>query len=488
MKLPTWASLLLLCNAREALSWLASPTTTPIITAFTRTPTLPFSAVSEDQETESSRRKQTYREVERESLSLIDDTPLGSWNQTTVDSASSLCRALFRMSFRHSIITAEKIIRRMCIEQGMHTHVTYDKMAPLYESLITSWAKSGEAGGPERAEEILSYMITNHPVDFASHQSTNYTSSILPSMERYEEPWPRQDSFNVIVWAFARSAQANAAGKATQFLSKWYNWYNTGKVKLVPDATAYAAVLFAIAKHNPSLQSSEPLLVSSDAHTFDAPKAVLNLLEQMDRLSKDYPAVAPDLACYHKYFVAVQESEKRGQLARAEGAQLAQAHLKRMLDHPNQDIHPDGWAFSSVIRSWAQSSSADSVGICESLIELHEEYHVMNDYSEKTRPLIYSYNHLLDCYARSRLVDKVERSFALLRRLEKDLAKNESPSARVNSYTYNSVMNCCAKSNKRMAPEMAEDLLKEMWQKQQKEGDPCVKVSIRSINVCLNAW
>mmetsp|Transcript_3301 Transcript_3301/g.9241 ORF Transcript_3301/g.9241 Transcript_3301/m.9241 type:complete len:877 (+) Transcript_3301:291-2921(+) len=447
----------------------------------------------------------SYRELEKQASILIDNTPTGSWNQTTVEVACAICQSLSRMSFRGSIVTMEKLIRRMVEEQSAQNEVVGPlQMAPLHEHLIGAWARCSEMAGPDRAEEILEYMLDSYPQH--RHNSNNATMwDGLPT----DEPIPSRESFNVVLWSHARSSQPQANAKAIRLLSKWYEWYNAGRCSVTPNATSYAAVLFALAKHDPSLQQQgrPDASKTSGQSQFDAPKMVLDLLEQMEKLSQKYPAVKPDLSCYHKYFVAVQESVKRGQITDFEGAILCERHLERMLRYPDEEIHPDSWAFNAAIRSWTHCNSVESVGRCENLLKLQEEYHALKGFSSKTKPLIHSYNLLIDCYARSRLRDKVERATGLLRKLEErgtrgvltsnmsikrgfERHTNESGIyewLRPNSYTYNSVLNTIAKSGKRQAPELAEKILLEMDRKQ-KEGDPAIELTIRSINVCLNAW
>uniref|UniRef100_A0A7S2YMD2 Pentacotripeptide-repeat region of PRORP domain-containing protein n=1 Tax=Entomoneis paludosa TaxID=265537 RepID=A0A7S2YMD2_9STRA len=495
-------------------------------------------AMDESPDSFSRINRPSFRELERNATALIRDTAVGSWNSTTVETATTLCVSLSKMSFRHSIILVEKIIHRMVQEQSVgNDNVGAKQMTPLYESLIMAWAKSGEVGGPERAEEILEYMVMNSEegdddgtngeddedeVELSSCNKYGHddipevetmVTSLLPKIT-YNQLRPGRESLNVVLWAHARSSQSHAHVKATQLLSKWYKWYNDGLCWVAPNAISYSAILYALAKHDPTLQQGQgdfdmpsfskqktrstktyrgdtrPHYKSANGPNYDAPKIVLDLLFQMEKLSEQYPSVKPDLSCYHKYFVAIQEASSRYQISGKKGAILAEQHLERMLKHSDPAIHPDSWAFNAVIRTWTHSNSPDCIERCENLIKLQEDYHKAKGFSNETIPLVHSYNLLIDCYARSRLPDRMKRAEGLLRRLEERAQQSDgalSAQVRPNSYTYNGVLNTLAKSGRVRAPELAEKLLLEMDRKQ-KEGDPFVRVSVRSVNVCLNAW
>ena len=496
---------------------------------------------------------------------------VGSWDVATIEHTLALLQRISEIRRRYeACILMERLVHRLMQELAVGNvlmNQTHHVMVPVYESLIASWTRSGESKGLERAQEILEYMVTQLPKQNNNHKNHTMSTNddddddnVQGGEEDDEEGTgchPHRETFNLLLWAYARSGQPDGPAQAVRFLSIWYDWYQHGSCSFPPNTDSYAAVLFAHAQHDPwmsrlvpyrhhhhhthdnveehgdqeplaqSLSSSsspfsavtastapttanEMLPFSSlDYHSpssanatshrngftpftaattstppkFDNPQVVLSLLTKMDVLSKQYPAVRPDVLCYYQYFVAIDVACRRREMSGREGAILAQAHLERMLRHDDPGVHPDSLSFHCVVRRWTYADVPDSVQRCEQLLCLQEDYHAAKGYSTETLPLISSYNTLIKCYSRSNLKDKVERACQLFRRLDDE---NNHHLPKPDSILYNSVMNVIARSGLVKAPEMLEEMLMEMEYKQ-RSGDPSIRINTWACNSFLLA-
>ena len=481
--------------------------------------------------------------------------PVGALDRSMIDKALFLLQKVSEIRRRPQVsVTMERVVYRLRQEQAAgNTLLNRWILAPAYISLITSWTKSGDISGLDRAQEIIQHMMDQYnPIGAppkgqqeeelvvpANSSQTVATTAIVPwsnatadkngyhhnnntaaehSQDQLEqEEWPPRETLNMMLWSYARSGHAEGPGKAVHFLSQWYQWYENGQCSFPPNSISYAAIMHAYAnslppsaesdcqddeedlvfsalqhkntnkdnngKHHPSSLPTPSSTFSSQLESHNNRQIVLRLLLKMDQLSQDYPAVKPDLLCYHQYFIAIDISCRRHEISGRDGALLAEEHLERMLRHTNRELHPNSWSFQCVFRRWAFADLGESAERFENLLRLQERYHAAKGYTRDTCPLISSYNTLMKCYARSHLKDKVQRACTLFRRLG---SPSNQHLPKPDSILYNSLMNLIAKSGLPRASYMVEALLKEMEQKQ-KDGDPSIRVDTTACNSLLVA-
>jgi hypothetical protein len=353
---------------------------------------------------------------------------------------------------RKSSVILEKLLRRVVEEKisGNADAVGLD-MTAMYTAVIRNWAKSGEKGAAQRAEEILDNMQSAYE---------DGDGSLKPNIE----------TFNAVLLAYAQFQEDDAPQQAMRVLQKLHDLIHEGRTDVMPNTESYAAILRAYSA-----------VGKKDAHIL-----VLQLINRMEELSKEgFPSVRPDYKCHKVYIGALSRAITRGYVPGPEYAKKAESYLQEMMASPDENSRPDVYSFNMLISAWSNSGDWETTDRAEALLAQLEAYHVASGYSEKTEPNTNTYNCLIACYSRSTIQDKAERAHAVLERM-KIMVEEGFESRRPDAVTYNTVMNAYAKSKQLDAPQQVESLLQEMYHLYETTGRRGLKPSSRTLNTCVS--
>lgn len=392
------------------------------------------------------------KEIESRTAALLPVADEGKWTIEKFDEAREVIEMLSQRTSKKSAITVEHLLRRVVQEKIAGNRVVDSiDMKPMYDALIKTWAKSGEKGAAQRAEEILDNMQ-------ASYESGE--DHLKPDME----------TFNLVLFAYSASKGKDTPRQAMRILQKLQDLRAEGKTDVIPNTESYSIVLKAYAS------SSGP----------NAALLVLKLIQRMEKLSDEgFPAVRPDFKCHNVYLAALLASMTRDGGFSKKVPLKAEAYLDQMLQNEDEEARPDVWSWNMVISAWSKSGHWEMTDRAESLVSRIEAYHLECGRSEKTLPNTNTYNCLIACYGRSTIKDKASRAHAVLQKM-KMLQAEGNYNQRPDAVTYNSVMNAYAKSNDEEAPQKVEALLREMHTLYEETGDRWLKPSSRSFNSCVS--
>jgi pentatricopeptide repeat protein len=203
---------------------------------------------------------------------------------------------------------------------------------------------------------------------------------------------PTAVTFSLVVTAWSKSGDFNAAQRAETVLRQMRSMYEAGAVAMKPDFLVYSA------------------LITCWAHSKlkGAPERAWGILGEMRQRAKAGDSgLKPDVVSYNAVLHAFSQ---------ARIPERAEDMLKGMYDEYQQgDVNtkPDLWSFNTVLAAWARSSAPDSVERSERLIA--HMRHLDQTTKLDVKPDVVTYNNLLNCLANSRRSDAPERAEAMLR-------------------------------------------------------------------------
>jgi pentatricopeptide repeat protein len=203
---------------------------------------------------------------------------------------------------------------------------------------------------------------------------------------------PTAVTFSLVVTAWSKSGDFNAAQRAETVLMQMRSMYEAGAVAMKPDFLVYSA------------------LITCWAHSKlkGAPERAWGILGEMRQRAKAGDSgLKPDIVSYNAVLQAFSQ---------ARIPERAEDMLKRMFDEYQQgDVNtkPDLWSFNTVLAAWARSSAPDAVERSERLVT--QMRHLDQTTKLDVKPDVVTYNNLLNCLANSRRSDAPERAEAMLR-------------------------------------------------------------------------
>jgi pentatricopeptide repeat protein len=203
---------------------------------------------------------------------------------------------------------------------------------------------------------------------------------------------PTAVTFSLVVTAWSKSGDFNAAQRAEAVLRQMRSMYEAGAVAMKPDFLVYSA------------------LITCWAHSKlkGAPERAWGILGEMrQRARAGDSGLKPDVVSYNAVLQAFSQ---------ARIPERAEDMLKRMYDEYQQgDVNtkPDLWSFNTVLAAWARSSAPDAVERSERLVA--QMRHLDQTTKLDVKPDVVTYNNLLNCLANSRRSDAPERAEAMLR-------------------------------------------------------------------------
>jgi len=276
---------------------------------------------------------------------------------------------------------------------------------------------------------------------------------------------PLPHSFSIVLNSYA---QMGAAREAQALLDVMHHLYGEGKYHwLRPQVAHYSSVINAWMR-------------SGEAGYLDQ---VDGLLQEMEDFSSPscLSSARPNQIVYNK---VIHGLAKAGELERAE-------HMLERISSSSSRCVPDIISFNGVLHALAKSGKRGSAQRAEEILQRLEvmHYEQNSNANEIVRPDLYTYNTVIDAWAKSCKYepDAAERAEALLRRME-EMHASGNKSVKPDTVSYTTVIDAWSKSgNKAVAGERADALLKSM-DDMFLSGNEDVKPNAFTFTACLNAF
>lgn len=396
------------------------------------------------------------------------------------DKASELLEAL------------EKSMTRMALD---NTSMTWN--IAWYNNVMHAYAVChGGRQAAEKAEAILQRMM-------------KACQEYEPNDATFAPPEPNTQSFNIVINAWAKSAEPDSGRHAEGIVARMEQWFleckensvyhgavgNARTMSGVIDAWAQSGVhgaeervlsilMYTIERQRASLRAkrdgvphSEGSVVKPNVIMFNSvihawvnsnrgqegaeqAEGILRMMEKLaesnelgevDENNSDDVGLKPNTRTLSLVIDAWAQSENTDKTG--EAAQHAQDILDMMekLYREGQDVKPSYVSFTSCIAAWSRSvrhpdAAERAEALLDRLLNLYEETG-----DKDFNPTTSTFNAVISAFAKSERVDSIERAKAIFERL-KDFCKPDV-------YSYNSVINAYAKKGEGLAAKM---LLQEM--------------------------
>lgn len=376
-----------------------------------------------------------------------------------------------------------------------------------FTKVISAWARSRRPDAPDRAEALLNRMID------------------IANVEGKEDVRPNTFTYNALINAFARRG---LVVKAEEYLAKMQelstnvdadritynsviNAYASSR-KAKKEGGQRALELFEEMKSNESIRpdsityGSVIKCLTNAGGKANAEKAeeLLNELEELYENSTD-ETLAPNTIIYNSVLNAW--STVRGGIGRAEAIL---DRMEELHNAGNDDVSPDAFTFSSLIKAWTAAASSGRGGRkaagsgggdtdddtdllgrsaaerAQQLLDRMEQLYRNGDDDVKPNKVVY--NSVIHAWARSGEAGSAQRAEDLLARMQQQAIVGEGDDdVKPDVVTFNSVIDAWARAEEYGSAKKAENMLNSM-ERQYIAGDESVKPDIKSINSCINAW
>jgi len=210
----------------------------------------------------------------------------------------------------------------------------------VYNSVIHAWARSGEAGSAQRAEDLLARMQQQAKVGDGD-----------------DDVKPDVVTFNSVIDAWARAEEYGSAEKAENLLSSMEKHYIAGDESVKPDIKSINSCINAWSRTG-------------------GPGAGLRAEQLLDRAESLYEEtgdddVRPNKVTYSSVINAHAKSYKKGC---GEFAEAILDHMEEMYEDGASEARPNPIAFSAVLQAWQNSDVGLSAPRAEGLLMRMMEY------------------------------------------------------------------------------------------------------------------
>jgi pentatricopeptide repeat protein len=341
----------------------------------------------------------------------------------------------------------------------------------------------------QKAENILDRMKTVHSSAF-KNKNRNF------QCQRGSAPVPDTISYTSVIVAFSQcppSQDMKSINRAQELLDEMLQAYAASPNSYIkPNVMTFGAVLRGWAQHSH--------LVPQAAQKADE---LLQCMESLYDQRRD-PDLYPTTICYNIVIDAWSRSTRRGAAGRAEQILVKLSNVARSLKHPTMPpeqrntkqvqskgdeqaedelIRPNLYSYNSVLNAYAKSRDYDSGKRAESLLAaMEQEFESGN---QNARPDTVSFTAVIDALSKSPHDDSARRAHALLSRMI-DLWNAGDESVRPNKRTFTAVIDAYAKSRERDAVKRAEGLLSQMSVLAKEQGHSDMMPNTMTYNTLLN--
>jgi len=181
--------------------------------------------------------------IEQSTYLLLNDTNAGEWGEADFRRAEAIIEGWSLRQSKRAALAVERLLRRIVREQeAENPYADCVDMTALYTNLVEGWAKCGEPGGAERAEEILDYFQRVY------EDGDSYDPLLCG---------PGLESFNAVISAYARRRTDDAPQQAVRVLGKLYEWNGDGRTIVMPNKETYACTYASRILRRRMLRKSE---------------------------------------------------------------------------------------------------------------------------------------------------------------------------------------------------------------------------------------
>ena len=170
--------------------------------------------------------------IEQATFMLLNSSNVGVWDEPNFRQAETIVEAWSERQSKRAALAVERLLRRIVKEQiSGNPYADCLDMTALYTNLLKGWARCGEPGGAERAEEILDYF------QMVYEDGDSYDPLLCE---------PGLESYNAVIEAYAKRGTEDAPQQAIRVLSKLYDLNRSGRTTAMPNKETYARMLLAI--------------------------------------------------------------------------------------------------------------------------------------------------------------------------------------------------------------------------------------------------
>jgi hypothetical protein len=299
----------------------------------------------------------------------------------------------------HAVSRAEELLREIEDDDVLEPNTV------VLNAVMSAWVKSKNPAAVDRTEEILRQMeaSTSCPkpdlISYNTHLhalsmhakipgNAQRADELLRQMEeRCEDAGgalgfalapPNLFSYNLVIDAWLRSSEPNAAMRAAEVLRKLVKRDNVD-----PDTFSFNQVLSALSRSSikgATRMAEELLVYMEDAHE-----------------SGVHPNAKPDIASYTSVIVA---HSRGGQEGAAERAQVILNQIKARYESGAEIMRPNRVCYNALIDCWAKSGEG-TLGARKAEALLQEMQSMYEAGDAYMAPNIVTYNALLNAWARS---------------------------------------------------------------------------------------
>lgn len=317
------------------------------------------------------------------------------------------------------------------------------EMAPDMPTVHTVLRALGRAGKGAKAEALLERLCALR---------TNGEHGISPTAV----------TFSLVVTAWSKSGDFEAAHKAEAVLKRMRSMYDAGAVDMKPDFLIYSSLITCWA--HSKLQG--------------APERAFEILGEMrQRARAGDSGMEPDVVTYNAVIQAFSQ---------ARNPERAEDILRKMYEEyqqGNRNTKPDLWSFNTVLAAWARSNAPDAVERAERLVTQMRSLDQSKALDVKADTV--TYNNLLNCLANSRRSDAPERAEAMLLWMT-DQFRGGNVGVQPSRVSYGSVMKAWIYAGN---PVRAEAVLRELHKKYRNgRADSFLKPDRSHYKFVAEAW
>jgi len=420
----------------------------------------------------------------------LDEVPLGELKPSLFNEAKPAMNAWAKSRCRDSGVMVERILKRIIDEETSGNPYVRASTA-MYTMAIDGWAKSGDANGPKRAEEILFLMMQSsdksstcnvHPdvqsfttvidawAKSNSKGAPKRAEEVLALMHKLhsegnKDVKPTTATYNAVINAWSKSGERGSAEHAESYLHRMEDMFAHGNQDVKPDELSFNSVIAAWAR-SPSryaARKAEEILdrmeslyrvgypgVKADTVTYNtvisvwaragvpgAAERCEDILRRMERMYETGDmSVKPDVISYSTVIDAWAKSGDRGAAQRAEEVVFRMQHL---YDAGYTDVKPSAITFTAVLDAWARSGEGtEAAHRAQNILHFMETAYAHGN--DQLRPTTVTYTTVIAAWARSRHPHKAQKAQMILHQM----SHATDPDGRPNVVTYNAVINACA--------------------------------------------
>ncbi len=303
----------------------------------------------------------------------------------------------------------------------------------VYNIVLNAWARSANPAAPERAHAIFGAMMKRYNAGLHDLKPDNVTIGTM-----------------IVMWG--RSGRRDSAWKAQSLFDKMVAEYEeNGDIHCKPGRIAVTA------------------LINAWAQAGEAEKAEV-ILRQMD--ANRFEGVKPDVVCYNCVIKAWSISKVPLR------AQAIYDLMMTKYKAGDIDLKPSRSTLATLMTAWGGSKSKEAAAKVQALFDEMLAAYRSGDQSMK--PQVVHYNVAIDAWSKVRQPEQAER---ILRQMETDKVAGVEPDL----IAYNQVIAAWSRSGRAIALTQAAALFDEIERKY-RNGDHLMKPSIHVYTTMMSLW